>query len=65
MDCLSKQPDDRPQSVFALAERLEKVKRIDRWNTEDATRWWEAFAAKDAKQKIRTQTEEEGLHLAG
>jgi serine/threonine-protein kinase len=41
MDCLAKDPEDRPQSVFAVLERLEKLSRLGTWTQEDAIDWWE------------------------
>jgi hypothetical protein len=41
MSCLAKEPEDRPQSVRELRERLETVPRISAWRQEDAARWWQ------------------------
>jgi serine/threonine-protein kinase len=41
MDCLAKNPEDRPQSVFAILERLEELSGLGTWTQEDATDWWE------------------------
>jgi serine/threonine-protein kinase len=43
--CLAKQPEDRPASADALAERLAAC--IDRkpWDQRQARAWWQAAAA--------------------
>jgi serine/threonine-protein kinase len=41
MDCLAKNPEDRPQSVFAILERLDQLSGLGSWTQEDATEWWE------------------------
>ena len=40
MDCLAKEPDDRPQTAHALAARLLELVLPEPWNREDADRWW-------------------------
>lgn len=38
--CLSKKPDDRPESVSALAEQLADCGDIPPWTVHDARAWW-------------------------
>ena len=40
MRCLSKDPEDRPESVEELKELLEKCSDAESWRQEDARRWW-------------------------
>jgi serine/threonine-protein kinase len=39
--CLSKDPDERPQSADALAARLDACRELAPWTPERARRWWE------------------------
>lgn len=41
VDCLARDPEDRPGSVFELIGRLEAVSGVGSWTQDDATRWWE------------------------
>jgi serine/threonine-protein kinase len=45
LDCLAKDPSDRPQSAFELERRLSDCASIPPWTSEDARRWWEAHGA--------------------
>ena len=40
MDCLAKDPNERPQSVFEVVERLEALVGVGAWTQADATEWW-------------------------
>ena len=40
LDCLAKDPVERPQSAHGLAERLRGLEGIEPWTTLDAERWW-------------------------
>ena len=40
MDCLRKEPDDRPGSAEELADRIARC-AIDAWTQEDARNWWQ------------------------
>ena len=42
LDCLAKDPSDRPQSAFELEQRLSECASILPWTSEDARRWWAA-----------------------
>ncbi len=65
MDCLSKRPEERPQSVFAVAERLQNLHGIVSWNEDDSTRWWQEFATKEAEGSRLTSITWARPHLAG
>ena len=40
MQCLEKDPDQRPQTVRDLAVMLERCAGVDRWSEEKARAWW-------------------------
>ncbi len=42
LDCLAKDPSDRPQAAFELERRLSDCASIPPWTSEDARQWWEA-----------------------
>ena len=44
MDCLAKDPAERPPSIFAVLERLEGCASADPWTQADAIEWWSAAA---------------------
>ena len=39
-DCLEKDSQDRPPSVFAILDRLESLDGVGQWAQEDAAQWW-------------------------
>jgi serine/threonine-protein kinase len=41
LDCLAKEPDDRPPTAIALLRRLEECQPESAWTEERARRWWE------------------------
>ena len=41
LDCLAKNPDERPSSAEVLADRLAAVSLDQPWTARDAARWWE------------------------
>ena len=43
--CLSKAPDERPQSASELRHRLDSCEDSERWTASDARRWWEAHGS--------------------
>jgi len=40
-DCLAKDPEERPQSIFALQERLESLPGLGKWTQAAAAEWWQ------------------------
>ncbi|MGE4182091.1 MAG: serine/threonine protein kinase [Limisphaerales bacterium] len=42
LDCLAKDPADRPESAQALRRRLKTLPTADEWDAAKATAWWEA-----------------------
>jgi serine/threonine-protein kinase len=52
LDCLRKDPADRPQSVEELADRLSRCD-IPAWTTRDAEIWWEQRAAAGPDPRAR------------
>jgi serine/threonine-protein kinase len=49
MQCLAKQPDDRPSSARVLAEAVGELPVLDDWGPADAERWWELHAPAGAR----------------
>jgi serine/threonine-protein kinase len=41
MDCLEKDPDQRPSSIRVLINRLEAIRSIEPWSRDRADRWWQ------------------------
>lgn len=41
LQCLSKDPNDRPRSAQALSDELERIGDVTRWTREDAVSWWQ------------------------
>ncbi|UCF92167.1 MAG: protein kinase, partial [Desulfobacterales bacterium] len=44
LDCLAKDPADRPPDVRAIIDALVSIPDAGRWNQDDARRWWEKNA---------------------
>ena len=51
LDCLAKNPGDRPPDATALGERLTAA-GADRWTQEDARRWWETTFTPAGESRI-------------
>ena len=47
LDCLSKEPADRPQSAGALSMRLGEIAGLDSWTSDRARDWWEMHQPRD------------------
>ncbi|MCA9605828.1 MAG: serine/threonine protein kinase [Myxococcales bacterium] len=45
MRCLSKSPDDRPQTAMELRELLEACEDVPTWSAAEARAWWAAHGA--------------------
>jgi len=43
LDCLRKEPNLRPQSAAALAERLEACDGVRPWTVQNAREWWDEY----------------------
>jgi hypothetical protein len=41
MECLAKDPDDRPQSAGEIRARLAASLEVPRWRQADAQAWWQ------------------------
>jgi hypothetical protein len=44
LDCLEKNPENRPATADAVTARLTAVELPGPWTSEDARHWWERFA---------------------
>ncbi|MEZ6064994.1 MAG: HDOD domain-containing protein [Planctomycetaceae bacterium] len=53
MHCLQKSPDDRPNGVAELAERLGRLARGNEWTLDEARQWWQARDARSAVSEIQ------------
>jgi serine/threonine-protein kinase len=51
LECLEKDPNERPESARALMERLDACDDVTPWTGEDAERWWRTH--RDAGRKER------------
>jgi serine/threonine-protein kinase len=45
LECVAKDPNDRPADAETLRRRLERVPLVERWDQERAARWWNAHRA--------------------
>jgi hypothetical protein len=52
MDCLAKDPDERPQDAAELRRRLEACD-VGRWRQRSAHLWWEAHGPGLAQRRSR------------
>lgn len=52
LQCLAKNPADRPASAAELAERLVSAVGANAWNHEQAAHWWTTY--KPSRQRART-----------
>ena len=43
MECLAKNPDDRPQSAGEIRARLATSLEVPRWRQTDAQAWWQKY----------------------
>jgi serine/threonine-protein kinase len=67
LECLAKDPADRPQSAAVLGERLAATIAPDAWTTDAAHAWWELHrsALTGGAQAPSTQAEAEAPSPAG
>jgi serine/threonine-protein kinase len=52
LDCLRKDPNERPQTMQELAQRLSRVSLEDPWTEERARQWWLANGARVGKLPV-------------
>jgi serine/threonine-protein kinase len=41
LDCLAKNPDERPKSMRDIARRLAAIRLQERWSSSQAEAWWQ------------------------
>jgi serine/threonine-protein kinase len=64
LQCLSKDPNDRPQTMQDLAERLAGVPLPEPWNQERARRWWLDNGSKATPEKFPALVPAQDLAIA-
>ena len=42
LDCLDKDPGNRPQTAAEIIDRLDAIEACGLWSERDAREWWEA-----------------------
>ncbi|MCA8926332.1 MAG: serine/threonine protein kinase [Planctomycetes bacterium] len=52
LDCLAKDPAERPQSAHGLAQRLRALEEVEPWTELDAHRWWAVHEPEKARAKV-------------
>jgi serine/threonine-protein kinase len=50
LDCLAKRPENRPQTMADLAERLSRCE-VDPWTAVDARAWWATRSSSGARER--------------
>jgi hypothetical protein len=58
VSCLSKTPEQRPQSALALRAALDACRLDDRWGASEAAAWWQAHSAR-VQERHRSQRQTE------
>jgi eukaryotic-like serine/threonine-protein kinase len=53
LDCLAKDPNDRPESAKALMARLIACDDVPPWTAEEGSRWWSAIPSRHLSPSIR------------
>lgn len=61
MDCLAKDPDDRPRDAADLLRRLEEIPLSSDWSSQRAERWW----SRHLPQKSRASGERSAVKSGG
>ena len=54
LECLAKDPEDRPGSAHELIDRLEACGCAGQWNQRQAAQWWAASGPDDAAEPVVT-----------
>jgi len=62
--CLSKDPNDRPQTMQDLAESLARVPLTEPWTQERARRWWLDNGSQAAPEKLLSVVPAQDLAIA-
>ncbi len=55
LQCLAKDPDERPASASALKRALEPLRREHRWDAEQAQSWWQQHQATIDQQRRQNE----------
>jgi len=55
LECLNKDPGERPQSVKTLDSRLEQIARSAMWTQEQAKNWWTQHSNVDMLEGLRVE----------
>jgi serine/threonine-protein kinase len=63
LDCLAKEPKDRPQSAEALRARLAEVVLEHPWTPADARRWWNEHAERIGSSRAGAHADPTISHL--
>jgi hypothetical protein len=53
LDCLAKDPSERPESARVLEARLASTTSAGRWSAADAELWWDRFAPATVATRMR------------
>ncbi len=65
LDCLSKQPDERPENAGALLRRLEQCPVEGSWSQTDAIAWWSHWLERAAARRLEADTQSRGSMPSG
>lgn len=65
MECLSKDPRERPRNCELLASRLRRCRLEPRWSDKDAQRWWHLFLPGTTLPTDLAQAETKPVPVAG
>ena len=49
MNCLAKDPEQRPSSALAFVKTLERIPNSETWNVDTALQWWQKHSSEDAR----------------
>lgn len=52
MDCLAKDPSDRPESIESVLDSLNRIPIVEPWTEVEARRWWSQFSERIAQNSI-------------
>ena len=63
LDCLAKDPAQRPPDGMALARRLAACAAVELWSEEEAQRWWEANLPRSQGTETQTASDQGAAQL--